>query len=96
MTKHLSEDWKENALCRGMDVSLFFPVHGHSKAHDKVKRICAKCPVKKECLEYAMDLSHDFQVVGLWAGTSQREREQVNWENNIPIRNVAYDASLFS
>ena len=95
MSQHLSEDWKQYALCRGMDISLFFPVHGHSKAHEKVKRICAACPVQDACLDYAMSLSESFQVVGLWAGTSQREREQVHYEQNIPIRNVAYDASLF-
>lgn len=96
MSQHLSEQWKDFALCKGMDTALFFPVHGHSKAHDKVKRICAECPVQEPCLDYAMRLSEDFQIVGLWAGTSQREREQVQYEKGIPIRNVAYDASLFS
>lgn len=65
-------DWWEDALCAQTDPEAFHPVQGGaSKAG---KRICARCPVRAECLDYA--LTHDERS-GLWGGLSENERRRL-------------------
>ena len=40
----------------------------------RVKAICAECPVRVECLNYALD--HD-DLVGIWGGTTTDERAEL-------------------
>lgn len=40
---------------------------------DRAKRYCAGCPVRTECLSYA--LANDEQ--GIWAGTTERQRNSM-------------------
>ena len=51
---------------------LFFPSDGVGV--DVARRICADCPVKSECLEYALANRIDH---GVWGGTSERERRRI-------------------
>ena len=37
------------------------------------KRICANCPVRRQCLEYALA---NRIVRGVWGGASERERRR--------------------
>jgi WhiB family redox-sensing transcriptional regulator len=61
--------WHVRAACRGEDVSTFILERGQS---DKAaQRVCAACPVRSECHGYAMD---DPELVGVWGGTSGRQR----------------------
>lgn len=54
-----------DGACRTADPDLFFSFHpGQAKA------ICAGCPVKAECLEYALD---GRELYGVWGGLSQTE-----------------------
>ena len=50
----------------------FFPPDGSSRLRASV--LCARCPVAKECLEYALD--HP-SLKGVWAGTSERGRHRM-------------------
>ena len=38
------------------------------------RRICAECPVKAPCLEYALQNRIDH---GVWGGASERERRRI-------------------
>ena len=38
------------------------------------RRICADCPVKEPCLEYALVTNQD---TGVWGGTSEEERRKL-------------------
>jgi len=38
------------------------------------KRVCESCPVREECLKYAMDNDERF---GIWGGLSERERRRL-------------------
>lgn len=50
---------------------MFFPVtRGFSTATD-AKRICVACPVRAECLEYALE---NNERQGVWGGKTYRER----------------------
>ena len=60
-------DWQVNAACRGLDASMFFHPdneRGRSRRRreENAKSICARCPVSRQCLEWALavrDLGRD-------------------------------------
>lgn len=63
------EGWQERAACRGADVDLFF---SHDEADQRqALAYCERCPVRQECLEYA--IAHR-EVYGIWGGTTEAER----------------------
>ena len=41
------------------------------------KKVCWSCEVRQECLEYAMK---NREVVGVWGGTSEKERRRLRRE----------------
>lgn len=61
--------WMGDALCAQTDPEIFFPDKGGSTRAGK--RVCGVCPVRDECLEYA--ITADVRV-GLWGGLSAGER----------------------
>ena len=60
------------AKCRGRAPQDFFPSDGAGV--DQARRICADCPVKAPCLEYALTYRIDH---GVWGGASERERRRI-------------------
>jgi WhiB family redox-sensing transcriptional regulator len=67
-----SPKWQELALCRQTDPEAFFPEKGGST--NEAKRICGRCAVRGDCLEYA--LGHDERF-GVWGGLSERDRRKL-------------------
>ena len=65
-------DWHDRALCAQTDPEAFFPEKGGSTR--EAKKICSVCPVRAECLAYA--LAHDERF-GIWGGLSERERRRL-------------------
>ena len=51
--------WYRRAACAGHPLSLFFPDRGSNHSaeptlqEDRAKRVCVRCPVRRECLEDA-------------------------------------------
>ena len=66
------EVWRLQALCAQTDPEAFFPEKGGSTRD--AKRICVGCPVKGDCLDYALDRDERF---GIWGGLSERERRRL-------------------
>jgi hypothetical protein len=64
-----NERWQDRALCAQIDPELWWPDKGGSTLG--AKRICGRCDVRDECLEYAMD---NGEHGGIWGGLSPRER----------------------
>ena len=64
--------WQDRALCAQTDPEAFFPEKGGSTR--EAKRICTTCPVRNECLEYALGNDERF---GIWGGLSERERRRL-------------------
>ena len=50
--------WQAEALCAQTDPEAFFPEKGGSTRD--AKRVCGVCPVREECLQYAMDNDERF------------------------------------
>ena len=65
-------EWAADALCAQTDPELFFPERGG--ATWEARRVCAGCPVRAECLDYA--LLHDERF-GIWGGESERSRRRL-------------------
>jgi WhiB family transcriptional regulator, redox-sensing transcriptional regulator len=74
-------DWRDRAACRGADLSVFFPGRGESA--EPARRICANCPVRQECLEFA--LSHG-EVHGIWGGLTVRDRRALRTRRGDAVR----------
>jgi WhiB family redox-sensing transcriptional regulator len=67
-------DWRSQAACTTEDPELFFPIGTTGLAVDQVdeaKRVCARCPVREDCLEYALASNQD---AGIWGGLTEDER----------------------
>jgi WhiB family transcriptional regulator, redox-sensing transcriptional regulator len=62
----------QRAKCRGMNPAVFFPTDG--AGFEAARRVCLECPVRTECLEYALEHRIDQ---GAWGGTSERERRRI-------------------
>jgi WhiB family redox-sensing transcriptional regulator len=61
--------WRYQAACRGADLGVFFPGRGESA--EPARRVCAGCPVREPCLDYA--LRHGI-THGIWGGLAERDR----------------------
>jgi WhiB family redox-sensing transcriptional regulator len=64
--------WMLRARCRGASPADFFPSDGLGV--ESAQLICRHCPVRAECLEYAL-VNHIEH--GVWGGASERERRRI-------------------
>lgn len=67
--------WHEDAACVDTDPDSFFPEIGPGLHADiaAAKRVCARCPVRSECLAYS--LAHN-EPHGIWGGLTPEERRR--------------------
>lgn len=76
-------DWMTGALCAQIGPELFFPGKGESSRH--AKALCASCPVRQECAEWALaeltPTDDAYGYSGVWGGTSPRDRSKARKEN---------------
>jgi WhiB family redox-sensing transcriptional regulator len=66
--------WRERAACRETGLDLFFPIGSAGPAADETRRarqVCASCPVRQECLDYALASGQQY---GIWGGLGEQER----------------------
>ena len=76
------------AACRDADTELFFPVGTGRLAvaeAQRAKQICARCPVQRECLRYALATGQEF---GIWGGYDENERRPLHlaWRKGRGVR----------
>jgi WhiB family redox-sensing transcriptional regulator len=67
--------WQDEAACQYTDPDAFFPEKG--EANKQAKAVCAGCPVRAECLAYALEHSATVGRFGVWGGLSERERRRL-------------------
>lgn len=68
----ITTSWRDRAACRGIDPDIFYPVSDEDA--DTAKSICAECPVREACLEYALA---NRERDGVWGGATERERRRM-------------------
>ncbi|OKI54692.1 hypothetical protein A6A27_31605 [Micromonospora sp. CB01531] len=64
-------DWREDAACRGLDVTWFYPDPDDTLAVVRVQTFCATCPVRRDCARYAIEHNEEY---GVWGGSTEQER----------------------
>lgn len=81
-----SAPWMKRAACRGMERGdeLFFPERGASTR--EAKAVCRSCPVREDCLEYALATGEKF---GIWGGLGERERRRIRGQRAAARRGAA-------
>lgn len=89
----LSWEWQEDAACRGEELVLFFGPDGERQPEKDIrereaKAICAQCPVRAECLDYALSRPEKY---GTWGGLNDDERAS---ERRRRMRRSATDKAL--
>lgn len=69
------QDWHLYSLCadKAYDSDTWF------EDADAARRICAHCPVRNDCLQYAMDVEvkSGIPLIGVWGGLSPIQRKRL-------------------
>jgi WhiB family redox-sensing transcriptional regulator len=87
--------WIERASCLDQDPELFFPVGTTGAAvvqAERAKVVCAACPVRGECLHWALDTCQD---AGVWGGLDEEERRVIRRQRRRALaEQAASDTAL--
>jgi WhiB family redox-sensing transcriptional regulator len=72
-------DWQVRAACRGLSASIFFhPDNERGRFRRQreaaAKAICDHCPVRLQCLDWALSVREPF---GVWGGLTPAERDEL-------------------
>ena len=82
-------NWDEEAACRSTDPDVFFPRDDmKGRGHDvrAAKRICRGCPVRTQCLEFALEARLEH---GVWGGLTDTERRSLRRSRQRKARRLA-------
>lgn len=82
------DSWRDGALCRQVDPELWFPEKGANGAD--AKRVCQRCPVRADCLEFALTTG---QNDGIWAGHNERDLRKLRSARGLtrPVQRISAD-----
>ncbi len=81
-----TEEWRAFGSCRTLATDLFFPIGQTGEAEVKIaraKKVCVTCPVRQECLEFAVTTNQEY---GVWGGQSEEERRIIRREWRARVR----------
>jgi WhiB family redox-sensing transcriptional regulator len=78
------ERWRTDAACRGYPLDWFFPATRRAVRRGRLEStavrqqsealaVCARCPVRDECLDYAIR----YDELGVWGGTTDAQRRRI-------------------
>jgi WhiB family redox-sensing transcriptional regulator len=71
MREYRIGSWVDEAACADADPDLFFPTKKDAPARE-AKAVCAACPVRQPCKDYAV--RSPMILAGVWGGTTESER----------------------
>jgi WhiB family redox-sensing transcriptional regulator len=78
--------WRESAACRHVDTELFFPIGKAGTALAEIQRakmVCAGCPVRQDCLTFALATRQEY---GIWGGYDEDERRALHRQRRADRR----------
>jgi WhiB family transcriptional regulator, redox-sensing transcriptional regulator len=77
--------WRFDAACTFEPKDLFFPDRGESA--QPAKLVCSTCPVKVDCLRYAIE---ERLWWGIWGGTNEKERRPLirQFEEGVAVEEL--------
>lgn len=89
ITEHIDVDgdeWMNHAACKGRTLDMFPGHHKDITYITQARAICAECPVKAQCLDYALEFP-PADMHGVWAGLTSRQLAAEQRRRGIkPIR----------
>lgn len=68
-------EWMERAACHDIGDMFYVEAHEESSLALAAKRVCASCPVRVECLSYALQHKERY---GIWGGMTATERQRMH------------------
>ncbi|RTL61296.1 MAG: WhiB family transcriptional regulator [Pseudonocardiaceae bacterium] len=81
-------NWRADALCVQVDPDLFFPETDRGTEFDRqvtaAKRVCAGCPVRTQCLDYALRVLPE----GIAGGKTPVERHALRHQLGVELADV--------
>lgn len=86
LTTYDPDDWRTDAACRDLDTAIFFPDTDAEAATAPAKAVCATCPVRDACLEFALVTRQDD---GVWGGLDETERRRLRRRRQEAARKAA-------
>jgi WhiB family redox-sensing transcriptional regulator len=82
-------EWQAAGACLSADPEIFFPVSGTGASAPQIelaRQICGRCPVRRECLDWAMDSG---EMHGIWGGTTPEDRTRARRKDAARRRHAA-------
>lgn len=68
--------WREAAACRGMGSAVF--IHQSTYPNYKqARQVCQQCPVRRDCLDFALTIPAEDDVFGMFGGTTPSQRKSM-------------------
>ena len=64
--------WSAHGSCASFDPELFFPEPGADTS--AARAICRTCPVRRMCLDHAIETRQKF---GIWGGMTENQRRRL-------------------
>lgn len=78
-------DWRHEAACKTTDPETFFPLS--PAGVEAAKDICrGGCPVREQCLAYALSTGQD---AGVWGGLTEEQRRELQHSRRRPRARTA-------
>jgi hypothetical protein len=71
--------WIAKAACLGSGIEKIFPGRGELNKVDAIKAVCSVCPVREDCLEYAIV---NAELFGIWGGMTEMDRRKMRRQYN--------------
>lgn len=78
--RELRRDWWSFASCKDANPEEWHPTTSRlSKSNRAAVAICMDCPVRLECLDFALDYRSvgGLHHTGIWGGTTDVERDEL-------------------
>ena len=87
----VAEDWMLAAACLGRPDLFFAPDESETRSERRrreaaAKSVCARCPVRSDCLADALASDERF---GIWGGLTERERRSLRRGTTVSPQDIA-------
>ena len=86
----LQDVWVNRAACKALPTELFFPAGELDdqavEQAEEAKAVCAACPVRTACLEFAIATNQPY---GIWGGANASERRSIRRRRQAQRRRQA-------
>jgi WhiB family redox-sensing transcriptional regulator len=83
-------NWDAEAACQSVEPDVFFPDPEGLAEETAAKVVCRGCPVRTQCLEFALAARLDH---GVWGGLSENERRSLRRSRQRKARRLATAAA---